>query len=73
MTATGTATGRGRVAILLGFALVGGLLVDLISGLYVWGGFPIHQFCEGHRGDHQGKNRPQYASVFQKLLGAGVG
>lgn len=44
MTATGHATGRGRVAILVGFALVGALLVDLISGLYVWGGFPIHQF-----------------------------
>jgi hypothetical protein len=43
MTATGAATGRWRVAILVGFALVAALLVDLISGAFVWG-WPIHQF-----------------------------
>jgi hypothetical protein len=43
MTATGTATGPWRVAILVGFAFVAALLVDLISGAFVWG-WPIHQF-----------------------------
>jgi hypothetical protein len=70
MSATGTPTGRGRVAILAGFAVVGGLLMDLISGAFAWG-WPIHQFW------------PLWpimallifavaavASVLQKLLGA---
>jgi hypothetical protein len=43
MTATGTATGRYRVALLAGFAFVGVLLLDLISGAFAWG-WPIHQF-----------------------------
>ncbi|MGZ5983087.1 MAG: hypothetical protein ACXWO3_19415 [Isosphaeraceae bacterium] len=37
MSANGTPTGRWRVAILAGFAVVGGLLMDLISGAFALG------------------------------------
>ena len=70
MSATGTSTGPLRVALLVVFALVAGLLLDLISGAFAWG-WPIHQFW------------PLWpimaltvlvvalvASVLQKLLGA---
>ena len=43
MTATGTSTGPLRVALLVVFAFVAGLLLDLISGAIAWG-WPIHQF-----------------------------
>jgi hypothetical protein len=70
MTATGSPTGPRRVALLVIFAFVGALLMDLISGAFAWG-WPIHQFW------------PLWpimaltiaavalvASVLQKLLGA---
>ena len=70
MSAIGTSTGPLRVAVLFVFALVAGLLLDLISGAFAWG-WPIHQFW------------PLWpimaltvlvvalvASVLQKLLGA---
>ena len=43
MSAIGTSTGPLRVAVLVVFALVAGLLLDLISGAFAWG-WPIHQF-----------------------------
>ena len=70
MGAIGTSTGPWRVAVLVVFAVVAGLLLDLISGAFAWG-WPIHQFW------------PLWpimaltvlvvalvASVLQKLLGA---
>ncbi len=43
MSVTGTATGPRRVAGLVVFSLVAGLVLDLISGAFAWG-WPIHQF-----------------------------
>jgi len=43
MSVTGTATGPWRVAGLVVFSLVAGLVLDLISGAFAWG-WPIHQF-----------------------------
>lgn len=42
-TATGAATGRWRVVVLTGFAIVAGLVVDLIVGLWLQG-YPLQKF-----------------------------